>query len=83
MAKADLRANPAAIAQAVEQGIGLFQQGRLDEAEKICSRVLKARPDWFDALHLMALIKLQSGKPGAAYGLLEAALKINPRSCDA
>ncbi len=83
MAKADLRANPAAIAQAVEQGIGLFQQGRLDEAEKICGRVLKARPDWFDALHLMALIKLQSGKAGAAYGLLEAALKINPRSCDA
>ena len=45
--------------------------------------MLKARPDWFDALHLMALIKLQSGKAGAAYGLLEAALKINPRSCDA
>ena len=44
MAKADLRANPAAIAQALEEAIGLFQQGRLDEAEKICARVLKARP---------------------------------------
>jgi tetratricopeptide (TPR) repeat protein len=83
MAKADLRANPAAIAQAVEEAIGLYRQGRLDEAEKICNRLLKARPDWFDALHLMALIKLQSGKAGAAYGLLEAALKINPNSADA
>jgi tetratricopeptide (TPR) repeat protein len=82
MAKPDLRANPAAIAQAVEEAVGLFRQGRLDEAEKICARVLKARADWFDALHILGLIKLQSGKAGAAYGLLEAALKINPNASD-
>jgi tetratricopeptide (TPR) repeat protein len=80
MAKADLRANPAALAQAVEEAAACYRQGRLDEAEKICTRVLKARSDWFDALHLLGLIKLQSGKAGAAYGLLESALKINPRS---
>jgi tetratricopeptide (TPR) repeat protein len=80
MAKADLRANPAALAQAVDEAAAFFRQGRLDEAEKICTRVLKARPDWFDALHLLGLIKQQSGKAGAALGLLEAALKINPRS---
>ena len=42
--------------------------------------MLKARADWFDALHLLGLIKLESGKAGAALGLLEAALKLNPRS---
>jgi tetratricopeptide (TPR) repeat protein len=82
MAKPDLRGNPVALAQAVEEAAAHFRQGRLDEAEKICTRVLKARGDWFDALHLLGLVKLQSGKAGAAYGLLEAALKINPRSSD-
>jgi tetratricopeptide (TPR) repeat protein len=82
IARPDLRGSPAAIAQAVETAAALFRQGRLDEAEKICTRVLKARSDWFDALHLLGLIKLQSGKAGAALGLLEAALKINPRSAD-
>src|SRR5215218_43380 len=80
MAKADLRANPAALAQAVEEAAAFYRQGRVDDAEKICTRVLKTRSDWFDALHLLGLIKLQSGKAGAALGLLEAALKINPRS---
>jgi len=80
MAKADLRANPAALAQTVDEAAACYRQGRLDEAEKICTRVLKARPDWFDALHLLGLVKLQSGKAGAALGLLEAALKLNPRS---
>jgi tetratricopeptide (TPR) repeat protein len=80
MAKADVRANPAALAQAVEEAAACYRQGRLDEAEKICTRVLKARSDWFDALHLLGLVKLEGGKAGAAYGLLESALKINPRS---
>jgi tetratricopeptide (TPR) repeat protein len=83
MAKGELRANPAAIAQALEQAIALFHQGELDEAEKIGARVLKARPDLFDALHLMALLKLQTGKAGTAYGLINSALKINPNSSDA
>ena len=80
MPKPDLRANPADIVQAVEDAAALYRQGRLDEAEKICTRVLKARSDWFDALHLLGLIKLQGGKAGAAHGHLEAALKLNPGS---
>src|SRR5262245_64230270 len=75
---ADLRTNPAAIAQAVEEAAALYRQGRLDEAEKVCTRVLRVRSDWFDALHLLGLIKLQSGKATAALRLLEQALKINP-----
>ena len=77
---ADQRAHPAAIAQAVEQAAALYRQGRLDEAEKVCDRVLRAQPGWFDALHLLGLIKLQSGKAGAACALLEQALKLNPAS---
>jgi tetratricopeptide (TPR) repeat protein len=74
----DLRTNPAAAAQAVDEAAALYRQGKLDAAEKVCARVLRARPDWFDALHLLGLIKLQAGKAGAALGFLESALKLNP-----
>jgi tetratricopeptide (TPR) repeat protein len=76
-------ANPAALAQAVEEAVSLYRQGRLAEAEKICARVLRARADWFDALHLLGLIKLQGGKAGAACAHLEQALKLNPASAPA
>jgi tetratricopeptide (TPR) repeat protein len=79
MQKSDLRSSPAAVAQALEEAAAQFRQGRLAEAEKICTRVLKAHPSHFDALHLAGLIKLQSGKAAAACALIEAALKINPQ----
>jgi tetratricopeptide (TPR) repeat protein len=83
MPKPDLRTSEANVAQAIEEAIAHFRQGRLAEAEKICTRVLKARSDHFDALHLAGLIKLQSGKSGAAYALIESALKVNPQSPEA
>src|SRR4029434_993174 len=79
----DLRASPTLLAQAVEEAVGLYRQGRLAEAEKICSRVLRARPDWFDALHLLGVIKLQGGKAGAACAHFEQALQLDPGSAPA
>src|SRR5882672_8086710 len=72
--------SPAMLAQAVEEAAGLYRQGRLAEAEKICSRVLRAQANWFDALHLLGVLKLQGGKAGAACAHLEQALKLNPTS---
>jgi tetratricopeptide (TPR) repeat protein len=72
--------NPAMLAQSVEEAAGLYRQGKFAEAEKICTRVLRAQPNWFDALHLLGVLKLQSGKAGAACGHLEQALKLNPAS---
>jgi tetratricopeptide (TPR) repeat protein len=79
MAPPDLR-TPDAIARAVEEAAGYYRQGRLDDADKLCTRVLKAAPDWFDALHLAGLVKLDAGKAAAAQMLLAKALKLNPRS---
>ena len=59
------------------------QQGRLREAEKIYTRVLKTAPDQFDALNLLGTVKLQRGQAGEAYRLISAALKVNPRVSDA
>ena len=69
--------------QAIQQALALHQQGRLDEAEKLYTRVLKAQRDNFDALHLLGMLNHQRGKAGEAYRLITAALKVQPRSPDA
>ena len=71
------------LAQALAQAVALHRQGDLARAEKIYVRILKARRDHFDALHLLGLLKHQTGKAGEAYRLISAALAVNPRSADA
>jgi Flp pilus assembly protein TadD len=70
---------PFNIAQSFNEAVALFRQGRLREAEKIGTRVLKAAPDYFDALNLLGIIKAQLGRMGEAHRLFAAAAKINPR----
>jgi tetratricopeptide (TPR) repeat protein len=74
---------PRELAQAFEQAVVLYRQGRLDQAEKVAARVLKAWPGSFDVVHLLAVIRMQLGKPGAALGLFEQALRLHPASPDA
>jgi tetratricopeptide (TPR) repeat protein len=80
MTASDLSPN---LGQALQQAVTLQHQGRLREAEKIYTRVLKAVPDQFDALNLLGTVKAQRGQAGEAYRLITAALKINPRAADA
>src|SRR6516162_1230335 len=75
--------SPPNLGQALQEAVALQQQGRLREAEKIYTRVLKALPDQFDALNLLGTIKAQRGQAGEAYRLITAALKVNPRAPDA
>jgi tetratricopeptide (TPR) repeat protein len=69
--------------QALAEALGLHRQGRLDEAERLYNRVLKAQRDHFDALHLLGMLQHQRGRSGEAYRLVKAALKVDPRSPDA
>ena len=69
--------------RAIQEALALHQQGRLNEAEKLYARVLKAQRDNFDALHLLGLLNHQRGRAGEAYRLIVAALKVQPRSPDA
>jgi len=71
------------LGQALQEAVTLQHQGRLREAEKIYTRVLKVVPDQFDALNLLGTVKAQRGQAGEAYRLIAAALKINPRAADA
>ena len=66
----------------MQEAVGLHQQGRLREAERLYTRALKAAPDNFVALHLLGLIKAQTGQMGEAYRLMSAALKLKPDAPD-
>ncbi len=74
---------PFNLGDTINQAVALHQQGRLDEAEKLYQRVLKADRGHFDALNLLGAVKTAQGRPGEAYQLLNSALKINARSADA
>lgn len=67
----------------MDEAVGLHRAGKLREAEKIYARIVKAAPDYFDALHIYGTLKAQSGQMGEALRLINAALKINPRSAEA
>ena len=39
------------------------RQGKLPQADELYSQVLAVRPDYFEALHMLGLVKLQQGDP--------------------
>src|ERR1700722_4982243 len=67
---------PFNLGEAFNEAVALHRQGRLRDAEKIYTRVLKAAPDHFDALNLLGTVKWRLGRIGEAHRLFTAALKI-------
>ncbi|MDH3967167.1 MAG: tetratricopeptide repeat protein, partial [Rhodospirillales bacterium] len=64
---------PQLLAKAAQLG----QAGRLAEAAALCEEVLKGAPDNVEALHLLGLVALQSGRPQDALERFQAAVKID------
>ena len=73
----------ATLGRTLDEGVALQRQGKLADAEKIYTRILKTLPDQFDALQLLAELKMQTGKAGEAFRLMSAAVKARPGSADA
>jgi tetratricopeptide (TPR) repeat protein len=73
-------ATPFNLGQSLNEAMALQRQGRLRDAEKIYTRVLKAAPDHFDALNMLGIVKAQLGRMGDSHRLLSAAVRINPRA---
>lgn len=72
-----------ALAQTVQQALGLHRQGRLLEAERLYASVLAQRPDHFEASYLLGMLRMQQGQPAQALALIEAAARIKPYSPEA
>src|SRR5208283_1127654 len=65
------------------EAVAQHRAGQLREAAKLYGRVLKAAPDYFDALNLFGTVEAQLGHMGEAHRLLSAAVRVNPRAPDA
>jgi predicted O-linked N-acetylglucosamine transferase (SPINDLY family) len=74
------KAQPFDIARTVHQALELHHQGRIAEAERLYSAVLAIRPDHFDALQMLGVIKLSRGELVTALRLLSSALQLRPNS---
>jgi tetratricopeptide (TPR) repeat protein len=69
--------------QLLGSALGAHQQGKLGEAERLYSEVLKAEPAQFDALHFLGILRHQQGRSDEALTLIDAALKARPDSAQA
>ena len=61
----------------IENAVSLYENGQLNKANDVCLEILKEQPHYFDALHLISLINLQSNKFQKAIELIDKAIKIN------
>src|SRR3954454_10904820 len=72
--------SPPAVPRTFQQALELHHQGRIAEAEPLYAAVLAARPDHFDALQMLGLIKLSRGDAVMALRLVTAAMQLRPKS---
>ena len=61
---------------ALNKAIDLHQNGQLQKADKIYSRILKKKPAHIDALHMRGVLKLEQGNHELAAHFLKKALNI-------
>ncbi|HKT53047.1 MAG TPA: tetratricopeptide repeat protein [Caulobacteraceae bacterium] len=73
-------AGPNPVELRFRQALALHQQGRFGEAEQAYREVLTARPNHFDAVHLLGVLFGQTGRPGPAVDLISRAIAIDPNA---
>jgi predicted O-linked N-acetylglucosamine transferase (SPINDLY family) len=71
---------PFKVPQVFAQALELHKQGRLTVAEQLYSEVLAHRPDHFDALQMLSVIKLAKGQPAEALRLISEAMRMRKPS---
>jgi predicted TPR repeat methyltransferase len=75
----DMQATPAADSQrTLRQAMQDHGAGRLSAAQVLYQQVLESEPDNADALHLLGVLRAQSGDHEAAAELIGRAVAINP-----
>jgi aspartate beta-hydroxylase len=63
----------------ISEPLQLLREGRLAEAERAYERVLERSPNDLQALNIVALAALRSGRPRRALDLLGRAIKVDDR----
>ncbi len=71
------------LSDALNRAIAAFQEGKLSDAEKLCNEIAAAKSDFFDALHLLAVIQLKLDRSGEALASFDRALCVQPDNVEA
>jgi predicted O-linked N-acetylglucosamine transferase (SPINDLY family) len=76
-------AGPQVLQHVLEAAVRAHQLGQLAQAEALYLEALRARPDLFEARHLLGVLRGQQGRYEEALALVGAALKARPDSVGA
>jgi predicted O-linked N-acetylglucosamine transferase (SPINDLY family) len=71
---------PLDVPRTMQQALELHHAGRTADAERLYAMVLAVRPDHFDALQMLGVIKMQRGELATALRLVSAAMQLRPKS---
>src|SRR5258708_6617728 len=66
--------------EALKRAIADYKDGKFSEAEQLCRIIIAAKPDFSDALHLLAVVqtKLGRGRLKDALSTYDRALAVQP-----
>ena len=70
----------ATLSQSLNLAVASYKAGKLAETELICHQILNSQPDYFDAIHLLAVAQFRLGKKDAALETFNRALGLRPTS---
>jgi predicted O-linked N-acetylglucosamine transferase (SPINDLY family) len=70
-------------AETVLAAFAAYRDGRHEDVQSLCRRILRDEPDYFDAMHLLGVSILDCRRFEDAKRILERAVALNPRSADA
>jgi Tfp pilus assembly protein PilF len=71
------------LAQALSRAFSAYNGGKLVEAEQLCQQITNAKPDHFDAVHLLAVVQSNLGKKHLALASYDRALAVRPDYAEA
>jgi hypothetical protein len=71
------------LSQALGRALAACKQGKLIEAEQLCQQIIAAKPDVFDAFHLLAFVQAKLGKKEAALKNYDRAIALQPANAEA
>jgi protein O-GlcNAc transferase len=74
---------PLVLPETLERAAAANARGDLAEAEALCRRILAARADYFDALHLFGVVQSRRGQRLEALASYDKALAIRPDHAEA
>src|SRR5215813_12294875 len=69
--------------EALKRAIAAYNDGKFSEAERLCRTIIAAKPGFFDALHLLAVVQTRLGRLKDALTSYDQALTVRPDYAEA